>query len=167
MSWLRLICLVGVALAVSACQVRPLYAPTPDGVGALQALPAIEVDGPSSRPEQVFRNALIFAMRGGGEGAPARYRLNFRVNLAEQELGIEPITGTPASYQLRGSVSFVLRDAASDAVLIQDSATAVASYNRSTQNFANIRARRDAEDRVAESLAQLVHVRLASLFAER
>ncbi|MYZ46836.1 hypothetical protein E4O86_03785 [Rhizobiales bacterium L72] len=167
MSWLRPLAALAVTLALAGCQVRPLYATPPDGVGAAQALPAIAVDPPLNRPEQVFRNRLLFGLRGGGEGAANAYSLGYRLILGEAALGVEPVTGTPASYQIIGNLSFILKDARTGAALVQDRVTSMASFNRSTQDFANIRARRDAEDRVSETLAELVEVRLAAFFAER
>lgn len=168
MSWpRRVVALLAMALLVGACQVRPLYGSAPDGEGARQALPAIAVDAPATRPEQVFRNALLFGLRGGGAGEAPRYGLNYRMVLVEQPLAVQQVTGTPTSYQVVGNVSIILQDTTSGAYLLTDRATAVASFNRSTQNFANIRARRDAEDRVAEALARLVETRLAAYFAEQ
>ena len=81
--------LVGL-VGLSACQVRPLYAPAPAiGEAGPQAdLPAIAIDEPISREEQVFRNALLFALRGGGGGETPRYSLIYRLTLREQEIAV-------------------------------------------------------------------------------
>ena len=153
-------------VALGACQVRPLYAPGPAGEPGPQAdLPAIAVDPPVSREEQVFRNELLFALQGGGGGAAPRYGLVYRLTMRENEIAIERETGTPNAYQLTGGVSFLVKDAASGQSLFGANVTAADSYTRSSQNFANIRARRDAEDRLAKSLALLTRARLAAYFA--
>jgi LPS-assembly lipoprotein len=157
--------LAAALLGLAACQVRPLYAPSRPGAGPAADLPAIAVDEPASRAEQVFRNALLFAMRGGGAGEAPRYQLVYRMTLREQEIAVERETGTPNAYQLTGGVSFLVKDITSGASLYGASVTAVDSYTRSSQNFANIRARRDAEDRLAETLAELTQARLAAYFA--
>ncbi len=65
--------LIAVAVALAAlvglagCQVRPLYATGPGEAGPQADLPAISVQDPTTRIEQVYRNALLFALRGGGE----------------------------------------------------------------------------------------------------
>ena len=162
--------LVAIALALglaglAGCQVRPLYS-SGSGVPGPQAdLPAISVDEPVSREEQVYRNELLFGLRGGGAGQPPRYALTYRTTVREQGLAVERGTGTPNAYQLIGGSSFLLKDAGTGRSLFGSSVTAVASYTRSSQNFANIRARRDAEDRLATSLAQLTQARLAAFFA--
>jgi hypothetical protein len=43
--------------------------------------------------------------------------------------------------------------------------TAIDSYTRSSQNYATLRARRDAEDRLAQALAHLTQARIAAYFA--
>ncbi len=162
--------LMGLALALAllaGCQVRPLYAPDASGVSARSQLPAITVDNPVTRPEQVFRNALIFGLRGGGDAASSLYTMNYRLIFDVRQLAIEAITGTPTSYQVNGRIAYILEDAATGEPLLVDEALATASYNRSSQNFANLRAERNAEDRVATTLARKVEIRLATYFAAR
>lgn len=159
--------LAALVLALASCQVRPLYAPGPDGVSVARILPAIDVAVPETRPEQVFRNALLFRLRGGEGGAPPRYRLDYRMTLVERQVAIEQFTGTPAAYQVAGSLSYAFSNATGEVQLLRDTASAVASYNRSTQEFANVRARQDAEQRVAETLAEIVAGRLAAHLAAR
>lgn len=162
--------ILGLAFAVAlltGCQVRPLYAPDASGDSARSQLPAIAVDEPVTRPEQVFRNALIFGLRGGGEAASSLYKMNYRMTFNVQQLAIEAVTGTPTSYQVNGRIAYILEDVATGKPLLVDEALATASYNRSSQNFANLRAERDAEDRVAAALASRVEIRLATFFAAR
>ena len=154
-------------LALAACQVRPLYGAGPGAGGAQYDLPAIAVDPPVTREEQVYRNALNFAFRGGSAAAAARYHLVYRLVIRETELAVERRTGTPNAYQLNGSVSFLVEDTSTGRTIVGANVTATASYNRSTQAFANVRARRDAEDRLLQTLAELTEARLAAHFATR
>lgn len=156
-----------VLLALSACQVRPLYANGPQGPAPQLELPAIAVDAPVTREEQVYRNALNFGLRGGAAAAPTRYRLQYRLTIRETEVAVERRTGTPNAYQLSGSVSFLVTDFNTGDQVYGTNVTALDSYNRSSQDFANVRARRDAEDRLLRSLAQLTESRLAAHFASR
>jgi len=168
--WLRKRAFTGAAALVllvglGACTVRPLYA-TGAGISGPQAdLPAINVQQPTSRAEQTFRNALLFSLRGGSDGADTRYGLIYRMTVREQEIAIERGTGTPNVFQLSGGVSFLLKDVASGESLFGANVTALDSYTRSSQNFANLRARVDAEDRLAKALADLTQARLAAYFA--
>jgi LPS-assembly lipoprotein len=160
-----LLAALALAAGLSGCTVRPLYS-----TGAVEAspqadLPAIDVEDPATRPEQVFRNTLLFALRNGGDAADARYGLIYRMTIREQEIAIERGTGTPNAYQLTGGVSFLLKDVATGTSIFGASVTSVDSFTRSSQNFSNMRARRDAEDRLAKQLAELTQARLAAYFA--
>ena len=152
-------------MGLSACTVRPLYSASIGEEGPQADLPAINVQEPTTRPEQVFRNALLFGLRNGGDGADTRYGLIYRMTVREQEIAIERGTGTPNAYQLTGGVSFLLKDASTGDSIFGASVTALDSYTRSSQNFSNMRARRDAEDRLANTLAELTQARLAAYFA--
>ena len=158
---LALIGLFGLA----GCQIRPLYATTSGEAGPQADLPAITVQEPTSRVEQVLPNALLFGLRGGGEGASPRYKLIFRMTIREQAALVERGTGTPNLYQLSGGVSFLLKNAATDESIFGASVTAIDSYTRSSQSYSNIRAQRDAQDRIAKALAALTQARLAAYFA--
>ena len=169
MSWSSGRILTALALAAllvsGGCQVRPLYSSTPTEAGPQADLPAIAVDTPISREEQVFRNALLFMLRGGGEGDAARYKLVYRLTIREQAILIERGTGTPNAYQLTGGLSFLVKDAETGRSVFGSSVTSTDTYSRSSQNFANLRARRDAQDRLAKALATLTRARLAAYFA--
>jgi LPS-assembly lipoprotein len=153
------------ALSLAGCQLRPLYATSAATPGPQAELPAIDVEPPADRIEQSYRNALLFGLRGGGEAAQARYGLIFRMTVRSQGIAVERGTGTPNAYQLTGGVSFLLKDAASGESVYGASVTAVDTYARSSQDFANTRAFRDAEDRLAKTLAGLTQARLAAYFA--
>ena len=91
MSWPRgaLVCaLLFAALGLKGCQIRPLYAPSAGEAGPQADLPAIAVDEPVSRVEQVFRNALLLSLRGGGDSAAARYSLIYRLTIRELEFAV-------------------------------------------------------------------------------
>lgn len=169
MSWARKAAILVAAVALlSACQVRPLYAPSSQATGTAgpqAVLAAIAIDLPRTRSEQTFRNALSFLLHGGREPAAPRYDLIYRLTIRSQEIAIERGTGTPNAYQLSSSVSFLVKDIGTGQEVFGTNVTAVDSYTRSSQNFANIRARRDAEERLTRVLAELAQARLAAYFA--
>jgi LPS-assembly lipoprotein len=154
-------------LALAGCQVRPLYATTSVEAGPQADMPAIEVDPPLNRPEQSYRNALLLALRGGGDGTDPRFKLIYRLTITEVGIALERGTGAPNAYQMTGGASFLLKDSATDESLYGASVTSTDSYTRSSQNFANTRARIDAEQRLTENLADLTQARLAAYFATR
>jgi LPS-assembly lipoprotein len=152
-------------LALAGCQVRPLYSTTAGEPGPQADFPAIAVEDAVGRVEQVYRNALLFQLRGGGEAAETRYKLVFRMTMRQQELSVERGTGTPNLYQLTGGVSFLLKDFTTDESIFGASVSSTDSYTRSSQSYANVRASRDAENRLATQLAELTRARLAAYFA--
>lgn len=176
-SWAARKAILAVALTLlSACQVRPLYAPAsaaagpaagPYAGGPQAVLSAIAIEPPRTRQEQTFRNALSFLLHGGREPTASRYDLVYRLTIRSQEIAIERGTGTPNAYQLSGSVSFLVKDIGTGQSVYGANVTAIDSYTRSSQNFANIRALRDAEDRLTKALAELAQARLAANFATR
>ena len=168
MSWLRrAAAAIGLAtvIAFGGCTVRPLYATGPGATGPQAELPAINVQAPATRIDQVYRNNLLFDLTGGADPPNASYGLVYRMTVREQEIAVERGVGTPNLYQLSGGVSFLLKDLATGESLFGANVTSIDTYTRSSQNFANIRAQRDAEDRLAKALAQLTHARLAAYFA--
>ena len=69
-----LMAVIGMALGLSACEVRPLYGPTTMGVPLADELKAIEIPPIPDRIGHYVRNELIFAFNGTGSQTPARYR---------------------------------------------------------------------------------------------
>ena len=156
---------LAILAALGGCTIRPLYGTTSVESGPQADLPAINVQAPASRIEQVYRNTLLFGLSGGADAPDARYGLVYRMNVRQQEIAVERGTGTPNVYQLSGGVSFLLKDTSTGESIFGASVTSINTYTRSSQNFANMRAERDAEDRLAKALAQLTEARLAAYFA--
>jgi LPS-assembly lipoprotein len=63
--------------------------------------------------------------------------------------------------------TYVLKPAGGGETLVTDKANAVAVYDRTEDRFANLRAQRDAEIRLAKSLADEIELRLAAYLGER
>ena len=63
------------------------------------------------------------------------------------------------------NATYVLSDRATDKTLTTGRSFASASYDFSTQRFANLRAKRDAEERVAKTVADDIQSRIAAYFA--
>ena len=80
-------------------------------------------------------------------------------------LTIEAVGGLPSSEMVIGTASVSLKRISDGKAILADSLTANASYDRSTQRFAAIRARRDAEDRAMTTLAEMIRTRIAATLA--
>ncbi|MBA5778920.1 hypothetical protein H2509_17470 [Stappia sp. F7233] len=172
-----LLALAGAGLLLGGCQVRPLYgtwgatysdAPVQGELAAIDiALIDTVDDSDLERVGQLLRNELLFGFRRGGEGDAPRYRLRVILDRKRSEVGVERLSDVPASYTLTMNASFVLSDYATDKTLLTGRSFASASYDFSSQRFANLRAERDAEDRAAKVIAGDVQTRIAGFLAEQ
>jgi len=156
---------LGAAVALAGCGIRPLYAPTAAGTTASAALAAVSIAPLDTRVGQVLRNELIFGFTGGGPAATPAYGLRLVLTSQESELVIEQIENIPEANLVALTVTYTLTELATGDVLLTGATFANASFDYSTQRFANIRAERDAEDRAARRLASNILSRVATYFA--
>ncbi|WP_417687331.1 LPS assembly lipoprotein LptE [Roseibium sp.] len=171
-----LVLAVGAAGFVSGCQVRPLYGSLDGGSSfspsatVQSELAAIDIDPISDRygdatAARELYNELVFGFERGA-GVPAkRYRLKILMDLSEAEVGVEQLADVPAAYTMTMNTTFVLSDIDTDKTLTTGRSFATASYDFSNQRFANIRAKRDAQQRAAKVVASDIQARLAGYFA--
>ncbi|MCX5494801.1 LPS assembly lipoprotein LptE [Kaistia dalseonensis] len=164
--------LAGIAFAVvflglaGACTVRPVYMPVANSPKVYADLSAIAINGVADRVAQEVRNNLIVAFTGGRAPPPAIYTLSMTVDTSEERLGFERDDTAPA-YQVTVSVRYELTEIASGRSIVRTIGRGVASYDRSNQNFANVRARLDAENRAALAAAEEIQLRLALELANK
>ena len=158
--------LLVVALALGGCVVRPLYADAPgSGTPVAVELSKIAIQPARNRVEQILRNELIFAFTGGEEAPDAQYSLRVFLTRTEASVAVERLSEVPASYIVSLSASFVLSDSTTGRTLLTGNSAADASYDFSSQRFANVRALEDAESRAAKTIAADLRIRLAAYFA--
>lgn len=163
---LSLAALVCVGLAISGCQVRPLYsdAPTASGQTLSADLAAIELEPAKNRIEQEIRNHLIFAFHGGNPATPA-YRFEMLLKNSSADLDIESGTGLAQTTRVTLNATYKLTRLSDKRIVTTGSSFFTASYAKSTQRFANDRAKRDAENRAAKLVADDIQLRLSAFFA--
>lgn len=152
-------------LALSACTVQPLYAPTLSGTSAVAALSNIAIDPVGTRIGQEVRNKLIFSLSGGSTPAAPAYRMGLVVTSAESALGVTPVEAAPA-YSITVSATFEVRQATTGDIVLRGTTRGTASFDRISQVYANTRARLDAENRAAALAADDIRLRLASAAAK-
>jgi LPS-assembly lipoprotein len=151
-------------LALSACTVQPLYAPTLSGSSAVSALSQIAIEQVGTRVAQEVRNKLIFALSGGSEPTAPAFRMRLFVSSAESALGVTPIEAAPA-YSVTVSATFEVKTVATGEIVLRGTSRGTASFDRVSQIYANTRARLDAENRAAALAADDIRIRLASAAA--
>ena len=158
--------LAAAGLGLAGCQVTPLYGMLPSGGTVRDDTRAIRIESATTRIGQELRNELIFAFTGGGSAA-AQPLYSLRIVLSEHEsaVGVEKLADVPAAYFILVRASFVLTDIATGTTVLSGSSFASASYDFSTQRFANLRAKRDAEDRAVKVISDDIRTRIAAHFA--
>ena len=165
--------LLGLALmlAIAAgCTVRPMLASPPagaEGQGS-PALSSVTVAPVTTRHGQEVRNHLIFLLHGGaGEPASPRYRLDLSVT-SRATSAVEIQSGNenePTAGIVTVSVSYRLIEIEDGSLAARGTQQASASYDRPDQEFAVLRAERDAENRASREAAELVRLAIAQHLA--
>lgn len=159
--------LAGVALigVLAGCQVRPLYS-TPSGTEG--KLASVSISEASDRVEQQVRNDLIFLFAGGaGEARNAAYHLEMDVTVRTVGVLNDVRTDTSRSGRVTVTADYNLTKAESGETLASGKRSAVAMVDFPAQEFAKVRAIRDAENRGARELAELIRADVASALARR
>jgi len=163
----RAVAIVAVIAAtglVAGCNFRPLYGTMSNGKAVSRELRGIELAPMDTRVGQRLYNNLIFGFNGGGDEGIKRYDLRIILTQTDTEVSVEKFTDVPAAQLLALTASFTLTDRESGKTLMTGQSFANASYDISTQRFANIRAKRNAEDRAAMVIADDIRIRIAAHF---
>lgn len=149
------------AIGLQACQVRPLYY---SQSGVESTLASVSVDEVEDRVSQELRNRLIFLYSGGkGEPSHPEYTLKLDVEGEASRALREELTDGITSQRYTAVVTYTLKDNRTGKVVGSGKRTVVTFYDQTTQEFANRRALRDAENRAAQQLAEIVRADTASI----
>jgi LPS-assembly lipoprotein len=166
-----LIGLAVAAIALPGCTVRPLYSSAPlatSGLPAAADLSSIAIKPPVTRYGQEVRNHLIFLLSGGkGEPAEPLYSLALTVSAVEESAAsIQVATeNQPTAATMTMIGSFTLTNMEGE-VIGKGSQRIMSSYDLPQQEFAALRAKRDAENRAARELAELLRLVIAQELAK-
>lgn len=150
----------------AACTVQPVYAPTPahESMPAA-ALSSIYIEPVKDRVGQQVRNELIFLLNGGaGQPATAVYKLDLTVSQSSTKVLVvlNDLDGEPTASSVKVTGKYRLIRTSDDEEIGSRRASAAASYDLTNQEFANIRAKRDAEDRAAREVAERLRALLVT-----
>jgi LPS-assembly lipoprotein len=157
--------LFAAAMALSACGdagggFRPLY-----GAGATgnvsEQLKQVDFSPIPGRVGQRIRNEMIFQTTGGGDQLPPTHRLE--VVLAETLTStLVNVQGEAAGQVYSVQATFRLVDTKDKKVVFQGTSHGRAGFERFESIYSNVRAREDAENRVARIIAEDLKTRLAA-----
>jgi LPS-assembly lipoprotein len=149
---------------LGACGFRPLHADI-DGTGsASEKLAAMQIAPIPGRVGQQLRNELIFKSTGGGLAPPAEYRLNIAIRERVTSTLVER-TGDAKRQIYNLDAKFTLTRMSDKTELLKGSSFARAGFERFESIFSNVRARYDAENRAAKTVAQDLKARLSAFLA--
>ncbi|QLF71268.1 hypothetical protein FE840_004410 [Peteryoungia desertarenae] len=145
-------------LVLVGCQARPLH----DDPATQESLGAIEFAEVSTRAGLEVRNRLVFlAGNGAGEDDAPQYRVDLSVSSSAQGVQLNEQTTTPNAGRAIVSATYTLRRTSDDSVIKAGRRQTVALFDYPRQEFAKLRAARDAEDRASHELAELIYADLA------
>lgn len=155
----------GLMLALAGCQ--PLYTATDGSVNQLgsqqnSALSSISVSSVNTRTAQQVRNHLIFLLSGGSSPIDPAFKLNIRVSSNSSTTASRLNSTGKTAGKVLTSVSYELYDNSQNKITHRGTRTASASYDQTSQSFANERAKRDAENRSAKSAAEQIRLAIAA-----
>ncbi len=156
------------AVPLAGC-IQPLYGAN----GAFDASPlaselqAIEVDEIPGRIGHYLRNDLIYGFNGTGSAVAPRYRLSVVLRERVQTPILDTVTGRATSATVIVDADYKLVTWPQNVLVTQGTAFNIASYDRFSNRFSNVRAARDAEIRDARVIADSIRTRISTEMAIR
>ncbi len=154
-------------LGACASGFRPLYATGPGGDSVNAQLNQIDIPTIPSRVGQRVRNELLFENNGGALPATAA-NAQYRLDIAIRELLASTLVrtdGEAASQIYNLDAKFKLIRLADKKVVLDGISYGRAGFERYTNIYSNVRAREDAENRAARTIASDLRSRLAAFLA--
>ncbi|HEU0017402.1 MAG TPA: LPS assembly lipoprotein LptE [Methyloceanibacter sp.] len=153
------------ALGLSGCGIQPLYGTTASGSRLAAVMAGVEVAPVPGRVGQRVRNELIFENTGGGGAAPqTTYKLDIIIkeNITNE---LVELSGDAKAqvYELEATFKLI---GPTGLVVLEGKATSRAAYERFQTIFSNVRARQDAENRAARTVAESIKVRIAAYLSQ-
>ena len=152
------------AAATGGC-FQPLYGEAAHP-GLVEALREIEVTPIPDRMGHYLADDLISRLNGSGETPKPKYRLTIKLSQSLTTPTIESQIQTADAATVTGTAVFALTTIEGAKPIYSGAATNSAVYDRTLQSFADLRAARDAELRVAKSLADEIELRVAGALSQ-
>ncbi|MBU1209839.1 MAG: hypothetical protein KJ587_01020 [Alphaproteobacteria bacterium] len=165
--WAALFAAVMIGPLLAACGdsgFRPVHADLGGVTPTSQKLASLSIAPIPGRVGQQLRNELIFQANGGADPLTPEYRLDIAIR--------EGITSTLVRQtgDARGQVynldaKFKVTRLSDKKVVLSGTSFGRAGFERFDSIYSNVRARRDAEDRAAKTVAVDMKARLAAFLA--
>jgi LPS-assembly lipoprotein len=163
-NWRRFAILLA-ALPAGGC-FQPLYGEAAHP-GLTADMRAIVVAPIKDRIGHYLGNDLIANLNGTGAVVEPKYRLTVTTTLGTQTPTVSSQIQVANAATVTGTAYYALAPAGGGETLVIGQAIAVAVYDRTEERFANLRAERDAEIKLAKSLADEIELRLAAYLGDK
>jgi len=150
--------MLGALLLLGGC-FRPVYLDQ-SGTNISSELAAIKIDPIQDRLGHYLETELTFLLNPSSSPAKPKYHLTITPRSTTRTPVIDTISGRATAGSLAIDAEYKLFSMGNDKPIVSGLAFVVASYDRTNQRFANIRAARDAEVRDAKALAEQIKTRL-------
>lgn len=168
-SILRPILLLGLAGGLAGC-LQPVNTPSL-GFASSRAstqLAEVSVGKVDGYLGYQLKAELDYLLTNGAPAKSSRYALNIKLAEGKALSIIDLPTGRPQVVTIQVQATYELKDTRTNRIKASGRTFASGSYDRSQQRFATIRSQRDAEERIAKSLAERLRtITLTSLLAEQ
>ena len=158
--------LAALALARSRGCFQPLYGEAAHP-GLVEAMREIEVAPIKERIGHYLADDLITNLNGTGETPKAKYRLTITVAQNDETPTIESQINVASSATVIGNATFTLTKIDGGAVIYKGDGDVRGRLRPHLDSFADLRAARDAEIRIARSLADEIELRVAAALGRR
>jgi LPS-assembly lipoprotein len=155
---------VTAAISLAGCGIQPLYGTTAGGSRLAAAMAGVDITPIPGRVGQRVRNELIFENTGGSGQTGTTYKLDIVIKESLTNELVK-ISGDAKSqvYELDATFKLISNDGR---VVLEGKATSRAPYERFETIFSNVRARYDAENRAARTVAESIKVRIAAYLSQ-
>jgi|GEM_PF-246024 len=152
--------------ACGASGFRPLHGPTASGENLSEVLASVKIDPIPGRVGQKLRNQLIFETTGGNFANAPKYSLNIAIRENVTSTLVQR-SGESLSQVYNLDASFELMDLKSKKTIVKGTSYGRAGFERFVSAYANVRARINAEDRAATTVASEIKNRVAAFLSTR
>lgn len=163
---ITLVAMVCIGSVLTGCGFQPVYRTTAGQQSVASQLAGVHIIEATDRLGQTLRNELLFlfGQNDSTERAAATHVLSIQATGSAVD-SIVSRTGVTSARLYQLSATYTLTDTATGSVVHRGSTSSQAAFDVLDQQFANIRAERDAEDRVARDAARKINDQIAGYFA--
>jgi len=152
------------ALPLGGC-FQPLYGEAAHP-GLTAEMRAIAVAPINDRIGHYLGDDLIADLNGTGAAVEPKYRLTVTTSIGNQTPTVSSQIQAANAATVTGTADYTLTPAGGGDAVLTGQAKAVSVYNRGEERFANLRAERDSEIKIAKSLAEEIELRIAAYLGD-